>query len=83
MTTYPTLLEQFLSEECTPHVRKLICDAGSTTQIRHQFEFNRFDVILDLGAQAATISDDLDSSATGTVVMPLKEFLVAVGCTGA
>jgi hypothetical protein len=82
MTTYPTLLEQFLREECTPHVRNLICGASATSQARHEFEFNRFNVILDLEARRATITDELDVSAGGSAELPLEEFLVAVGCTG-
>ena len=80
MMNYPTLLEQFVREECTPHVRHLICQASAGLRVRHEFEFNRFNLLLDLEAGLARISDELDVSPAGSVDVALAEFLKAVGC---
>jgi hypothetical protein len=82
MANYPTLLEQFLREECTPHVRSLICDAAAKSDGRREFEFNRFNLTLDLESRRALISDELDVSPGGETDLPLDEFLSAVGCPG-
>ena len=50
MTNYPSLFEQFLREECTPDVRKLVANAAAhpdSARSRQEFEFNRFDLVLD------------------------------------
>ena len=80
MTIYPTLLEQFLREECTPHVRKLICEAKATSNTKQEFEFNRFNLLLDLEAGHATITDELDASPAGSVDVTLDELFRAIGC---
>lgn len=80
MGTYPTLLEQFLREECTPHVRRLLCEARGASTPRREFEFNRFNLILDGDAGCVTITDELDTSPAGAVDVPLDEFWIAIGC---
>jgi hypothetical protein len=80
MPTYPTLLEQFIEEECTAQVRRLILDAERfrpPSQRSRQFEFNRFNLTLDFEAQRATVDDETDVSPTGTFDLPLRD-LVAI-----
>ncbi len=76
------LLEQFLSEECTPYVRKLICAAAAeiSKPIRREFEFNRFNLVLDFQTGRAAIDDELDVSPAGSVEIPLDALLTAIGC---
>jgi hypothetical protein len=81
MDAYPTLLEQFLSEECTPYVRQMILAAVETrrTQMRTlDFEFNRFNLKLDFDAEQATVSDETDVSEAGLLEVPLSLFLTAI-----
>jgi hypothetical protein len=83
MGTYPTLLEQFLREECTPYVRSLICEARTPSRMRHEFEFNRFNLLLDVEAGRVRITDELETSPAGAVDVALDEFWIAIGCTAA
>lgn len=74
------LLLKFLSEEATPHVRKLILDAveeqGSFKQRnRYRFEFNRFEVTLDFVHDTATLEDVLDPESSGECRLRLGEFV--------
>jgi len=78
-----TLFDEFLAEECTPYVRGLITAAidgatrGAEPRWRH-FEFNRFDVTLDLDADTALLEDDLNPTDSGKQRMPLAEFSAAL-----
>ena len=81
---YATLLEQFLREECTPHVRRLICAAATerSTQVRREFEFNRFNLVLDFEAGRVVLDDELDVSPAGSFELSLDELWTAIGCSG-
>jgi hypothetical protein len=81
MNTYTSLLEQFLREECTPHVRKLICDAAASREpARQEFEFNRFNLALDFEAGRATLEDETDATPSGSVDLALADLLAALQC---
>jgi hypothetical protein len=83
MTTYPSLLEQFLNEECTPHVRKLICEAALNREPTHttkEFEFNRFNLKLDFAGGRAILDDELDVRASGSAETSIDELLTLLGC---
>ena len=81
MTNYPSLFEQFLKEECTPNARKLITDAVShrdPTRSKQEFEFNRFDLVLDFDAGTATIQDVTDISEKGSMSLAISDLLQKV-----
>lgn len=83
MTTSPSLLEQFLREECTPAVRALICGAASAAGAglaSRQFEFNRFNLVLDFEAGVAVLDDELDTGPAGSMRMPMDVLIAALGC---
>jgi hypothetical protein len=74
-----TLLKQFLIEECTSSVRKLILDAievgNSRTGTRSEhFEFNRFEVTCDFEQGIVLIEDVLDPTEAGRQRVSLEEF---------
>jgi hypothetical protein len=75
-----SVLEQFLEEEASPYVRKLIADAVSQHlfqpgEVQKRFEFNRFEVILDFMNDSVLIEDVLDPATSGEVRLKLDEFL--------
>jgi hypothetical protein len=78
-----TLLEQFLTEECTPFVRNLISDgleaarAGAGTR-RGRFEFNRFEITFDLDTESVLIEDVLDPTEVGAQRVSVTEFVAAL-----
>jgi len=83
MTAYPSLLEQFLKEECTSHVRKLICETAlnrSPAKASAAFEFNRFNLRLDFARGLAVLDDELDVSTSGSVELSVDELLAVLGC---
>jgi hypothetical protein len=79
------ILAQFLTEECTPHVRTLICDAIANNRrgegpARQQFEFNRFNLTLDFEGARVTLEDELDTTSSGTVTLPLSRLVAELQC---
>lgn len=78
-----SILQQFLDEECTPGTRDLILPfvgeqpQGSVLE-RKRFEFNRFDLTIDLREKLAIIEDVLDPSEVGVARVPLAEFAAAL-----
>jgi hypothetical protein len=81
------LLEEFLSEECTPYVRGLLeaaleaARAGSGPT-RRRFEFNRFEVTLDVAGEEVVLEDVLDPAQSGELKLPLSEFYGALDRVG-
>jgi len=78
-----TLLDQFLAEECTPHVRDLVreaLDAGRSGAgpRRRRFEFNRFEVTFDLDEGDVLIEDVLDATEAGAQRVSAAEFSAAL-----
>ena len=77
------LLERFLREEATEHVRQLLlrhlseCKTGTATGKR-TFEFNRFNVTIDCDGKHVTLDDDLDIEPSGQASWPLDEFVSAL-----
>jgi len=81
MTNYPSLFEQFLREECTPEVRRLIMDATTHRdpgRLRREFEFNRFDLELDFERGVATIQDVTDASEKGSISVALSNLVEGI-----
>jgi hypothetical protein len=74
------LLERFLREEATEHVRQLLlrrlseCKTGAATGKR-AFAFNRFNVTIDCDGKHVTLEDDLDVGLSGKASWPLDEFI--------
>jgi hypothetical protein len=80
---YPTLLDQFVREECTAYVRGLLLAAVDATRAgrsptRQRFEFNRFEVTIDTDENIVALEDVLDPGASGAQMMPLEEFAAAI-----
>lgn len=76
------ILEQFLTEEATSHVRHVILAAAKahernreTAEMKRKFEFNRFEVTLDFASDLALIEDVLAPAPSGELRLPLDEFL--------
>jgi hypothetical protein len=67
------LLDEFLAEECTPHVVGVLRDAVRARSGKRYFTFNRFNVRLDLDGGTATIEDELDPDVELTLA--LDEFM--------
>jgi hypothetical protein len=79
------LVQQFFAEEFNEHVRKLICESAERESVHREierFEFDRFNIVLDFKNQIAILEDDLDATASGTLSLPLREFLSRVRCQG-
>ncbi len=75
-----TLLQQFLTEECTAHVRRLLEDAlDARSPPFKRFEFNRFEVTIQREDGAVLLEDVLDPTEAGVVRIPLAEFVAALG----
>jgi hypothetical protein len=75
-----SLLDQFLAEECTPYVRRLLEEAlADTSSQRHHFEFNRFEVTFERETDIAILEDVLDTTPAGTQRVPLAELASALG----
>lgn len=74
------LLQEFLIEECDPHVRLLILQAleevkTPTGMKKREFEFNRFSIALNYADKLVLIQDDLDVSTEGQFQCSIDEFL--------
>ncbi|MGY3448474.1 hypothetical protein [Bradyrhizobium sp. USDA 4353] len=73
---HPSLLQQFLMCECTPHVRELLMRAmAEPSASRWCFEFNRFEVSLHSDGETVLILDILDPSAAGEQRVTAQQFL--------
>jgi len=82
MTT--TLLDQFLSQECTQYVRQLLDDAIANTSVPSaRFEFNRFEVTIQHEGGVVLLVDILEPADVGAQSVPLAEFGAALSrCSG-
>jgi hypothetical protein len=73
------LLEEFLAEECTAYVRRLLEDAiADLSAHRPRFEFNRFEVTIERDTAMAVLEDVLDATEAGVQRLPLAEFREAL-----
>lgn len=74
-----TLLEQFLSSECTSHVRQLLESAiNDMSVLQPFFEFNRFEITIDRENNIVVLADVLDASDAGVQRVPLSAFMKAM-----
>jgi hypothetical protein len=74
-----SLLEQFLTEECTPYVCRLLLDALQDARAglaprRKRLEFNRFEILFDLDEGDVTIEDVLEATNLGVQRVSVTEF---------
>jgi hypothetical protein len=78
------LLEQFVTQECTAYVRRLIEDTiANSSRPRPHFEFNRFEITIERQANIVVLKDVLDATDTGVRHVPLAEFTDALRrCSG-
>jgi hypothetical protein len=74
-----TLLAQFLAQDCTPDVQRLLEEAIADEAIGWpHFELNRFDVSVERSRQVVVLEDVLDDTDAGTQVVPLPDFMQAL-----
>jgi hypothetical protein len=71
MTT--TLLQQFVEEECTPHVRRLL-EVALRSNSSRRFEFNRFEVSIQQEDNSVLLEDVLDATDAGAQRVALADF---------
>lgn len=73
------LLEQFISQECTAYVRRLLEDAiADPATPCTRFEFNRFEITIDREGNIVVLEDVLDATEAGVRSVPLAEFTAAL-----
>jgi hypothetical protein len=80
---YPSLVEQFLNEECTAYVRMQLqawlAGKGIDRQPEpRRWEFNRFEVSLEATGDTITLEDILDPTEAGRVRLSVAEFAAAL-----
>jgi hypothetical protein len=76
---YPTLLEQFIREECTPHVgRELERALHVTEPPTAVIEFNRFQLAIDRRAGTVVIQDVTDATSAGESRLTIAELVTAL-----
>ena len=71
-----SLLDQFVAEECTPHVVGVLRAQTSGGTGERYLTFNRFNVRLDLDSGAAVIEDELDPDLEQS--MSIQDFVAAL-----
>jgi hypothetical protein len=73
------LVEQFITQECTVYVRRLLEDAiADSATPRPHFEFNRFKITIEREANIVVLEDVLDATNAGVRHVPLAEFAAAL-----
>ena len=73
------LLEQFITQECTAYVRRILEDAiADSATPRPRFEFNRFEITIEREANIVVLEDVLDATEAGVRHVPLAEFTAAL-----
>ena len=73
------LLDQFIAQECTEYVRRLLEDAiADSATPRPRFEFNRFEITIEREGNMVVLEDVLDATAVGVRHIPLAEFTAAL-----
>ena len=73
------LLKQFVAEECSPHVRRLLADAmDERGPSLHRLEFNRFEVTIKRDEDLVVLQDVLDATELGVERMTLAAFVAAL-----
>lgn len=74
-----TLLVEFLSDECTEFERNLLREALDARRdgralSKYQFEFNRFDITINVDEGIVLLQDILDTTKAGCQQILLEEF---------
>lgn len=78
------LLEQFITQERTAHVRSLLEDAiADLARSRSHFEFDRFEITIDRDTNLVVLEDVLDATDSGICHVPLAEFTAALSSCSA
>lgn len=77
------LLQEFINQEATPSVCKLILDRVGQLNEQpkesiHKFEFNRFEITLDFSNKVVFIEDVLEPGPDGELSVGLDEFMDAL-----
>lgn len=79
-----SLVEQFIAQELSPHVRKVLREAlqqrsNSDNVLTRQCEFNCFDVEFDFLRGVVVVQDFLDYGKESNVEMPIADFVILCG----
>jgi hypothetical protein len=75
---FPTVFEQFLTEECTPEVVRMLREAlEDTSRLRPHFELNRFELTIERETNTLLLVDVLDGAAPVHRI-PVTEFVQAL-----
>lgn len=73
------LLERFITQECTAHVRRLLEEAiADSATPRPHFAFNRFEITIERDANVVVLEDVLDASEAGVRHVSLADFTAAL-----
>jgi Immunity protein 53 len=72
------ILDQFLREECTTHVRQTLETALASSSGPVRFEFNRFEVTLEREDGTVCLQDVLDDTQAGVERVTLSVFAKAL-----
>jgi hypothetical protein len=78
------LVERFIVQELSPHVRKVLREtlqqrAGSDKILARQCEFNCFDIEFDFLKDVVVVQDVLGSAEESSVEMPISDFVILCG----
>lgn len=82
--TKNSVIEQFVAQELSSHVRKVLREAlqqraDSDKVLARQCEFNCFDVEFDFLKGVVVVQDILDSGEESSVEMPIPDFVILCG----
>lgn len=73
------LLQQFITQEGTASVRRLLEDAIADSAEQHpHFEFNRFEITIERQLNIVVLEDVLDATSAGVRRVPLADFTAAL-----
>ena len=74
-----SLLDEFLSQECTLHVRQLLERTLADDSVRRpHFEFDRFELTIEREDGVAVLEDILDATDAGVQRVQLADFETAL-----
>jgi regulator of RNase E activity RraA len=74
-----TLVDRFFAEEFTERDRaKFLEELATRSSGKRRFNFNVFDVVINVDSGTVTVEDILDADSTGTVNIPIDEFAARV-----
>ena len=74
-----TLLDEFIQEECTSEVKQMLLEyLESNGAGRQEFNFNRFNILLDFDNGMVSIEDDLDVTEAGAEMVTIQSFTASM-----